>query len=134
MNTSAVGAFEKLKPTLSSETSLIRRDVNAPIAIMTNALDVAIGVVLRKFAASKWKPLSFFSERLDATQSRYSAFSRELLAVYVAVKRFRHMVEGIPFTIYTDHKPLTKATNAKHDRYSLTAATPRVHFSVHFRY
>ncbi|CAH8845753.1 unnamed protein product [Trichobilharzia szidati] len=118
MSTSAIEAFEKLKQTLSSETLLVRRDVNAPIAIMTDASDVAVGAVLQQFSAGKWQPLSFFSKRLDATQSRYSAFSRELLAVYLAVKHFRHMVEGIPFTIYTDHKPLTKAMNAKHDKYS----------------
>ena len=118
MNTSAVQAFEKLKQALSSETLLVRRDVNAPIAIMTDASDVAVGAVLQQFSQGKWQPLSFFSKRLDATQSRYSTFSRELLAIYLAVKHFRHMVEGIPFTIYTDHKPLTKAMNAKHDKYS----------------
>nr|CAH8871974.1 unnamed protein product [Trichobilharzia regenti] len=116
MDTSAIEALEKLKHSLSSETILVRRE--APIAIMTDASDVAVGAVLQQFSAGKWQPLSFFSKRLDATQSRYSAFSRELLAVYLAVKHFRHMVEGIPFTINTDHKPLTKAMNEEHDKYS----------------
>ena len=37
----------------------------------------------------------------------YSTFDRELLALYLGVKHFRHFLEGRQFTAYTDHKPLT---------------------------
>ena len=40
---------------------------------------------------------------------KYSTFDRKLLAAYQAVCHFRHFVEGKPFTLYTDHKPLTFA-------------------------
>lgn len=44
-------------------------------------------------------------------------YDRELLAVYSVVKRFRHMVEGSLFAIYTDHKPLTFAFAQKLEKF-----------------
>ena len=45
-------------------------------------------------------------------------FSRELLAIYLAVKHFRHLLEGRDFTIFTDHKPLVYALKFPTDRHS----------------
>ncbi|MFN9938370.1 MAG: hypothetical protein ACK56I_02740, partial [bacterium] len=46
---------------------------------------------------------------MDSTQVKYSAFDRELLACFQAIRHFRFMLEGRRFTLYTDHKPLTTA-------------------------
>ncbi|CAH8437213.1 unnamed protein product, partial [Heterobilharzia americana] len=118
MTQAAHDAFDKLKLALSSETLLSRRDSEAPLAIMTDASNVAVGAVLQQFVHGQWEPLSFFSKRLNASQSRYSTFGRELLAIYLAIKHFRYMLEGYSFIVFTDHKPLTKAIDAKHDNYS----------------
>ena len=53
------------------------------------------------------KPIVFFSAKLSLTQSTYSTFSRELLAIYLAIKHFRHLLEGWHFSIFTNHKLLT---------------------------
>jgi hypothetical protein len=53
--------------------------------------------------------LAFFSHKLSPTEGRYSTFDRELLAAFQAVKRFRFFLEGRPFTLFTDHKPLVAA-------------------------
>ena len=37
----------------------------------------------------------------------YSAFDRKLFACVASISHFRYMLKGRPFTIYTDHKPLT---------------------------
>ena len=47
-----------------------------------------------------------FSKKLKQAETRYSTFDRELLAVVLAVKHFRHMVEARNLIIFTDHKPL----------------------------
>ncbi len=39
----------------------------------------------------------------------YYAFDRDLFACVSGIRHFRYMLEGRPFTIYTDHKPLTFA-------------------------
>jgi RNase H-like domain found in reverse transcriptase/Integrase zinc binding domain len=56
-----------------------------------------------------WQPLAFFSRKLNTAQRKYGAYDRELLAIYEAIRYFRHMVEARTFTIYTDHKPLVFA-------------------------
>jgi cleavage and polyadenylation specificity factor subunit 1 len=74
-----------------------------------------MGAVLQQRVANAWQLLAFFSKKLIAAQQKYSAYDRELLAVYEAVKHFRHMLEARHFTIFTDHKPLTYAFQQKRD-------------------
>ena len=50
---------------------------------------------------------SFFSKKLSPAETRYSAFDRELLAVYATIRHFRHNLEGRNFFVNADHKPLT---------------------------
>ncbi|KAL3246751.1 hypothetical protein MRX96_057482 [Rhipicephalus microplus] len=44
---------------------------------------------------------------MTSAQRNYSIFGCELLAIYLAVRHFRHLLEGHSFTIFTDMKPLT---------------------------
>jgi hypothetical protein len=55
---------------------------------------------------------------MNPAQQKYSAYDRELLSVYEAVKHFRRMLEARHFTIFTDHKPLTFAFQQKWDNCS----------------
>ena len=75
--------------------------------ITVDASDNAVGGQLEQFQAGIWLPIAFFSRKLSNAEKKYSSLDRELLAIYLAVKHFRHFVEGRAFTIYTDHKPLT---------------------------
>jgi RNase H-like domain found in reverse transcriptase len=52
---------------------------------------------------------SSFSILLSAAESQYSAFDRELLAVYAALLHFLYLLEGQKFVIFTDHRPLVGA-------------------------
>ncbi|UYV61860.1 hypothetical protein LAZ67_1006870 [Cordylochernes scorpioides] len=74
----------------------------------------------RKNASCQWTPtaLQAFDQKLDAAQRKYSAYGRELLAVYLAIKHFRHLLEGRQFPVYTDHKPLTYAFQQNLDKAS----------------
>jgi cleavage and polyadenylation specificity factor subunit 1 len=76
-----------------------------------------MGAVLQQRVQDIWRPLAFFSRKLSPAQ-KYSAYDRELLAIYEAVRHFRHMLEARHFTILTDHKPLTYAFQQKSDRCS----------------
>ena len=67
-------------------------------------------------ANGSWVPLAFFSRKSSDSERKYSAFDRELLASYSAIKHFRHFLESRSFTFYTDHKPLTSALRSQTDR------------------
>ena len=72
-----------------------------------DASDIAVGAELSQLRGGTWFPIAFFSKKLQPAQVKYSAFDRELLAMYLATGHFQYYIEGRPFTIFTDHKPLT---------------------------
>ena len=102
-------AFASAKSALASATLLHHPHPTALTSVTVDASDKAVGGQLEQFLAGNWHPIAFFSRKLSTAERKYSAFDRELLAIYLAIKHFRHFVEGRPFTIYTDHKPLTFA-------------------------
>jgi hypothetical protein len=64
-----------------------------------------MGAVLQQHVENAWQPLAFFSKKLNPAQQKYSAHDRELLAIYEAVKHFRHMLEARHFTISPTTSP-----------------------------
>ena len=84
-----------------------------------DASDFTVGGVLQQYIDNVWQPLSFFSKKLNLAETRYSAFDRELLAVYATIRHFRHNLEGLNFFVNTDHKPLTFVMSSVTERSSL---------------
>ena len=102
-------AFERAKEALAKATMLVHPRSDAPTAITVDASDLAIGGVLEQLVDDVWQPLAFFSRQLRKPERNYSAYDRELLALYLSVRHFRYFIEGRDFVAYTDHKPLTFA-------------------------
>ena len=111
----ATTAFVAIKDTLATTTLLTHPTPFAPTCIMADASDVAVGAVLQQLVSEVWQPIS---KKLRPDETRYSTFDRELLAIYLAIKLFRHFVEGREFHIVTDHKPLTFALATASDKYT----------------
>ena len=103
---------------LSRAALLAHPDSTAPLALVTDASTTTMGVVLQQRVQDTWQPLAFFSRKLSPAQQKYSAYDRELLPIYEAVRYFRHMPEARHFTILTDHKPLIFAIHQKRDKCS----------------
>jgi cleavage and polyadenylation specificity factor subunit 1 len=55
---------------------------------------------------------------MSTSQQKYSAYDRELLGIYEAVKHFRHVLEARHFLIFSDHKPLNYAFSQRRDKCS----------------
>ena len=106
-NETMTQAFHETKRALAEAALLTYPHPNAPISLTTDASDQAVGAVLQQFVDDAWIPLAFFSKRLRPPERKYSAFDRELLALYLGIRHFRYFLEGRQFTAYTDHKPLT---------------------------
>ena len=102
-----VKAFQDTKAALAEATLLTHPRHDAPTALTADASDQAVGAVLQQFVNGIWVPLAFFSKKLRPPERKYSAFDRELLALYLGIRHFRYFLEGRLFTAYTDHKPLT---------------------------
>ncbi|BHF75569.1 hypothetical protein SprV_0501866500 [Sparganum proliferum] len=73
-------------------------DPHAQLILTTDASNNAVGAVLYQQANNQLQPLAFFSQKLQPVQTRYSTFSRELLAIYLAIRHFRHLLEGSDFS------------------------------------
>lgn len=104
-----IQAFEGAKAALAKAALLAHPAPSASIALTTDASDVAVGAVVEQQVAGVWQPLAFFSRKLRDSERKYSVFDRELLALYLATRHFRFLLEGRSFTAYVDHKPLTFA-------------------------
>ena len=110
--------FDKAKRVLSDAAYLSPPTSGLPLVLSTDASDITISAVLEQVLHIAKRPLAFFSGMLSPTESRYSAFDRELLAVYTAIRHFRHLIKGSSFTIQTDHLPLIHAFTKKSDPHS----------------
>ena len=111
-------AFEEAKSSLIHITMLAHLDISVPLCVTSDASDVAVGGVLQQLVEGSWQPIAFFSKRLQNAETRYSTFGRELLAIYLCIRHFSHILEGRSFHIFTDHKPLTYTFATNPDRYS----------------
>ncbi len=94
------------KEALANCAILAHPRVGAEIVLCTDASDTAVGAALHQLQAGQIEPLAFFSRKLSATEAKYSAYDRELLAIYSAIKHFHTHLEARHFAVYTDHKPL----------------------------
>ncbi|UYV76853.1 hypothetical protein LAZ67_14002205 [Cordylochernes scorpioides] len=110
--------FEKCKQALANTALLAYPDTELPISLCTDASDRAVGSVLQQLDNNNWKPIAFFSKKLNPAQCNYSTYDRELLAIYLAIKFFKHLLEAREFTILTAHKPLIYAFKQKNEKAS----------------
>lgn len=114
----AEAAFEKTKADLTQATLLAYPKCDATLALVCDASDHAVGAVIQQKVGDAWEPLGFFSKKLSKGQTTWSTFDRELVAIYLAIQHFQHMLEARVFTILTDHMPLTFAFKKKLEKSS----------------
>ena len=84
-----------------------------PYILDTDASNSGIGAVLSQVQGGTERVIAYASKTLNHSQRRYCTTYRELLAVVVFVKHFRHYLIGQSFTVRTDHSSLRWLTNFK---------------------
>lgn len=110
--------FNECKKDLADFTVLAHPSPHAQLSLSVDASDTAVGAALHQMIDGQLQPLAFFSKKLSGAESKYSTYDRELLAIYLAIKHFRHMLEARVFYVNTDHKPLIYAFKQKPDKAS----------------
>lgn len=88
-------------------------DYRLPFKIYTDASLVAGAAVLTQEQNGQEKVIAFHSVKFSRTQQNYSATERECLAVFRRVEKFRPYIDGVSFTVVTDHSSLRWLQNLK---------------------
>ena len=57
--------------------------------------------------------LNMPAESCTPTRKNYATVEKEYLAIVWAIRKFRHYLIGVHFTIHTDHKPLEWLESSK---------------------
>jgi len=103
-----VKSFEQLKGALCSTPVLVSPKNNSMFILDTDASQFGIGAVLsQRDPDQNEQVVSYASNRLSKTESRYCATRKELLAVVHYIRKFSHFLTGRKFILRTDHKSLT---------------------------
>ncbi|CUA74881.1 Transposon Ty3-G Gag-Pol polyprotein [Rhizoctonia solani] len=114
-----VDSIEKWKtPTtkeqVASYIALDYKDNAPPVYLITDAsLTGASGVISQ---GNNWKEsniVQFWSGKFNPAQQNYPVHDREALAIIQSLKKFEHLLQGIPFEILTDHRALEHLVTRK---------------------
>lgn len=106
-NDKAQTSFEKLKDALASAPLLTHPDFSKRFFIQCDASMSGVGSVLFQISDDgKENPIAYLSQKLTKAQRNYSVTELECLAAVLSVKKFRAYIEGMPFSIITDHASL----------------------------
>lgn len=77
-------------------------DFDRLFVVECDASGKGVGVVLMQ----QGKPIAFHSQALKGKNLALSTYEKELLALVIAVKRWRAYLVGRPFTVKTDQQSL----------------------------
>ena len=110
-------SFETLKAEMCKEFELSYPDYStdaSKLELHVDASSVGAGCVLSQLQNGIHKTILYDSMTFSKAQRNYSVIERELTALRWAVKHLRCFLYGVPFVVYTDHKPLIYLHNASH--------------------
>ena len=111
----AITAFQNIKQSLHDTTSLAHPAPNVRhLELVTDSSQYAVGAALHQIIDGKPVPIGFFSKKLSQAQTKYSTFDRELLAAYLSVLHFKHLIDGRTVTLFVDQKTLQAAFKSPH--------------------
>lgn len=112
----SIDAYNKCKQLIQDAVMLAHPDSSAPLVLITDASNTCVGGALHQRTNGQLQPLAFFSKKLTSAQIKYSTYDRELLAIYLAIKHFRYLIEARELTVLSDHKPLSFALSKKESK------------------
>ncbi|SJL18527.1 uncharacterized protein ARMOST_22120 [Armillaria ostoyae] len=101
-------AFQQLKKQMAEDVILAIPNRTGRFRVEADASNGAIGAVLSQEQEGTWRPVAFMSKALTATERNYEIYDKELLAIMLALSKWRHYLMGAleDIEIWTDHQNL----------------------------
>ena len=98
-------AFQQAKQAILNAVTLQHPSPTMQLQLNTDASATHVDAALlqREDKQQPWAPVAFYSKSLNAAQQKYSTYDRELLAAFLVVKKFLHMLEWP--RIYVEDRP-----------------------------
>ncbi|KAG5886535.1 hypothetical protein JTB14_002032 [Gonioctena quinquepunctata] len=106
-------SFQQIKECLVAAPILSCPDYSMPFVVQTDASGFGIGAVLTQPHPEGDKVISYLSRSLSRQERNFTTTERECLAVLWAVEKLRPYLEGVPFSVITDHYSLLWLHNLK---------------------
>uniref|UniRef100_A0A2M4CKM2 RNA-directed DNA polymerase n=1 Tax=Anopheles darlingi TaxID=43151 RepID=A0A2M4CKM2_ANODA len=97
-----LSAFNELKEQLIKEPVLRIFEQGAKTELHTDASKIGFGGVLMQWCDEKLHPVYFWSKKTTESESQKHSYILEAKAVFLAVKKFRRYLLGVPFKLVTD--------------------------------
>lgn len=99
-------SFETLKTCLTTAPVLTHANFSLPFYVQCDASLLGVGGVLFQIVDGEERPIAYFSKKLNPAQRNYSVTELECLAAILCIREFRCFIEGMRFTVITDHSAL----------------------------
>ena len=96
-------AFRRMKQLVAEATALKIPDHNREFTLITDCSDKGAGAVLTQEEKGTRIPVAYFHHTLTPAETRYTTTDKELLAVVLAVSKFRVYLTK-RFNLITDHQ------------------------------
>lgn len=105
----ATTAFEALKAAMTSSPVLVLPDFQQKFVIESDASGYGVGAVLMQGG----RPVAYFSKLLGSKAQHKSIYEKELIAICLAVQKWRHYLLGRHFVIRSDQQSLRHITQQR---------------------
>ncbi|KAH9266361.1 hypothetical protein BASA83_010598 [Batrachochytrium salamandrivorans] len=108
-NQATEDSFKALKKAFKDNVILTHADESQEFLVEVDASDFAVAGVLSQYNSQRdLQPVAFFSRQMVPAERNYEIYDKELLAIAVCLKEWRHFLQNSikPFTILSDHKSL----------------------------